>query len=99
MHKKISYLKATNGTRLETYEEIEGELVSFYKDLLTKPNLNRVESINQVAHHILRLIMVEQNEVLLKEITLQELEIVVGKMVEGKAPGPDGFTIIFFHYC
>ena len=29
---------------------------------------------------------------------MQELEEVVNQMALGKAPGPDGFTSIFFHY-
>ena len=35
---------------------------------------------------------------LMKHIYLIEVEEVVFKMTEGKAPCPDGFTINFFHF-
>ena len=35
---------------------------------------------------------------LMKSISLQEVEEVVFQMKEGTAPGPNGFTINFFHY-
>ena len=33
----ICYLKAENGTGLEERKEIEGELVSYYKEILEEP--------------------------------------------------------------
>ena len=30
---------------------------------------------------------------------MQEVEAIVEKMVDGTSPGPDGFTIEFFHDC
>ena len=35
----------------------------------------------------------------MQPITIQEVEAAVEKMVDGTFPGPDGFTIDFFHHC
>jgi hypothetical protein len=41
----------------------------------------------------------EQNINLNKPITKEEIDQVVQEMPNGKAPGPDGFTVEFFKAC
>ena len=41
----------------------------------------------------------EHNHSLMQPISMQEFEVEVEQMVDGTSPGPDGFTIDFFHHC
>ena len=41
MHNKISILKDQNGYRMETHEDIEQELLDYFKDILKEPNDHR----------------------------------------------------------
>lgn len=54
-------------------------------------------TINKLLKNIPRIIIEEHNSLLIKPISFQEVEEAVQQMKEGKAPGPDGFTSIFFH--
>eukprot|EP00253_Pinus_taeda_P023191 PITA_23191 len=63
-----------------------------------EPNINRDEAIDSITRHIPRLITEEENTLLLKPISLQEVEIVVNSLKAGKAPGPDGFTSNFYQH-
>lgn len=87
------------GNTPEKQEDIEQELVNFCKDLLTEPNPNWQKDIDKVTKHIPKLINDEQNNTLMQPITIQELEMAVNQMEDGKSPGPNGFTIDFFHHC
>ena len=35
----------------------------------------------------------------MQPISLQEVEVAMEQMADGTSPGPDGFTIDFFHHC
>eukprot|EP00253_Pinus_taeda_P007787 PITA_07787 len=63
-----------------------------------EPNANRTETIEGITRHIPRLITEEQNSLLIKPVSLQEVETAANSLKAGKAPGPDGFTSNFFHY-
>jgi len=99
MHNKIYYLKKQYGTLLETHKEIETELVSYYEDLFKVENRSRGDAIQWVANHIPILVTDQHNASRMHPISLQEVECVVMQMKEGTTPGPDGFTINFFHSC
>jgi hypothetical protein len=95
-HNRIFSLKATNGECLFKHEEMEQELTTHFKDLLTEPIPNRLTAIQKITQHIPQLITREHNLALLREVTLQEVEEVVLHLPKNKAPGPDGFTSEFF---
>jgi len=80
MHNRINALKKIDGTRVETHKDIEKELVSFYKYLLSENNISRDASINQVVNHIPSLITKEHIETLIQPITLQEVEVVFNQI-------------------
>ena len=73
-HNRIFSLKATNGEHLIKHEGMERELVTHFKDLLTKPLPNRQAAIQNITTHIPRVITQEQNLAQLREVTLQEVE-------------------------
>ena len=98
MHNKITSLITNNRSIIEKNEDIKQELVSFYHNLLTKSTPNRVEAIHLVTEHIPRIITEDQNNTLMRHITLQEVEPVIDEMANGKVPRTSGFIIIFFHH-
>lgn len=44
-----------------------------------------------------KLITEEHNQLLLRPVMPQEVDLAMTQLKEGKAPGPDGFTMNFFH--
>ena len=65
---------------------------------MTKPRQERSGDIDKITRHVPSLITQDQNELLMKPISLVEVEEVVFQMASGKAPGLDGFIVSFFHH-
>eukprot|EP00253_Pinus_taeda_P030654 PITA_30654 len=98
MHNQISQVTNAQGDKLETQEDIEKEFLNYFKDMCQEPNINRDEAINNISRNIPRLVSEDQNTLLLKPISLQEVESAAKSLKAGKAPGPDGFSSNFFHH-
>eukprot|EP00253_Pinus_taeda_P036183 PITA_36183 len=98
MRNQISQVINAQGEKVETQEGIEQEFIHYIREMSKEPNINRAEAIESITRHIPRLITEEQNTLLLKPISLQEVETAVNSLKAGKAPGPDGFTSNFFQY-
>lgn len=98
MSNHISYVNNEQGTKIETHEGIEQEFLNYFKKMNQEPNINRTEMIDKIIRHIPRLITEDHNTLLLKPISLQEVETTVNLLKAGKAPGPDGFTSNFFQH-
>eukprot|EP00253_Pinus_taeda_P009198 PITA_09198 len=98
MKNHISQVINDQGEKVETQEEIAQEFLQYFKQMSQEPNINRAEAIESITRHIPRLITEEQNTLLLKPISLQEVETAANSLKAGKAPGPDGFTSNFFHH-
>jgi len=98
MINQISYVNSEQGIKIETHEGIEQEFLNYFKKMNQEPNINRKEVIDKIIRHIHRLITEDHNTLLLKPISLQEVETVVNQLKAGKAPGPDRFTSNFFQH-
>ena len=98
MHNNINFLQNQAGERLEEHQAIEAELTTHFKMVLQEDRLDRQTAINKILPHIPKLISEEHNQLLLRPVSLLEVEQVVAQNKEGKAPGPDGFTACFFHH-
>ena len=81
---------------METREEIETTLNQHFKDIMPDPRKDITGDIDQITRHIPSLISQEHNELLMKSISLVEVEEAVFHMAEGKSPSPNGFTMNFF---
>jgi hypothetical protein len=97
--KKGGTKQDAKGNTIREHTQIIEELNTYYKDLLTKTNRDRTTAIRRVTRHIPSLVALEQNEVLMRPITQEEVDHVVKGMPLEKAPGPDGFTTDLFHHC
>ena len=78
---------------------MEEVLISYYDNLLSEEIMDRGEAQQKVISYIPSLVTEDQNFMLMRVITLWEVETTVSQMKEDKAPGPDGFTVNFFHAC
>ena len=87
-----------DGSRIETHGEIEEELTHYFAKILNEDIQDRERDIAQITRLIPPSVTREVNEMLVKPVTLQEVEEAVNQMALGKSPGPDGFTSNFFHY-
>jgi hypothetical protein len=95
----ITKLEDDQGNTLLTHQEITNEMTDFYKDLLSEPLVDHTLAIERVTQNIPALISLEQNTTLMRPITQAKVDQAIQDLPKGKAPGLDGFTTYFFHYC
>lgn len=98
MINQISYVNNEQGTKIETHEGIEQEFLNYFKKMNQEPIINRTKDIDKIIRHIRRLITEDHNTLLLKPISLQEVEMAVNQLKTGNAPGLDRFTSNFFQH-
>jgi hypothetical protein len=96
---KITHLITEEGETLHSHADMETNLVEYFQDLLTEPIPDRREAINKITWHVPALVTQEQNATLLRPFTIEEVDQALQDTPKCKAPGPDGFTSNFFHYC
>lgn len=87
------------GQIVEKQNELEQHLVQFYLELLHETEEDRGGDIVAITRHIPKLVTLEYNIMLMRQIEKTEVEEAIFQMEKGKAPGPDGFTIHFFQSC
>ena len=95
---RILKLKKMEGVWIELRCKIEEELNHYFAKILNEYLQDRERDIAHITGLISPLVTREDNEMLVKLVTLQEVEEAVNQMALGKAPGSDGFTSNFFHY-
>jgi hypothetical protein len=98
-HNKILKIRDQDGIERESHQEIENTLVNHFQGIAQEPNQDRSEAIQRIIQHIPKLVTEDQNVGLSKPIAKEEIDQVVQEMPNGKAPGPDGFTVEFFKAC
>jgi len=89
-------MKNEQGTPLQTHQDISALFINHFSHIALELNINREEAIRDIMTSIPKLITKDQNKSLNHPITMEEVEEVVQDMPNGKAPGPDGFTINFY---
>lgn len=97
MINQITHVHNEQGEKIETHEGIEKEFINYFKNAHQEPDVDRIPAIQQIVQNIPKVITEEHNSLLIKPISLKEVEEAVQHMKEGKVPGPDGFTANFFH--
>jgi hypothetical protein len=95
----ITQLVMEQGQILQAHEDLEQELVSYYQNLLVEPPGDRSSDIDKITQNIPHLITQEKNDALTRPIMIEEVDLALQDTPEGKSPGPDGFTMDFFHFC
>lgn len=97
MHNNIAFINNSQGSILEKHEYIEKEFKDYFEEAFKEQPGSRSSAIKSVTQHIPKIITEDQNQNLLKQVTMQEVEEAMAQLKDGKAPGPDGFTSNFFH--
>lgn len=82
---------------LEKHEDVEHELLTYFKQVHQKSQIDRLPAIEKITKNIPKNITEEHNQLLLRSISLQEVENVMWQLKEGKAPDPNDFTSNFLH--
>jgi hypothetical protein len=96
---RITHLVSDEGETLYSHADLETNLVDYFQDLLTEPIPDRQAAINKITRNIPSLVTQEKNVALLRPFTIEEVDQAMQDTPKCKAPGPDGFTSDFFHYC
>ena len=98
MQNRIPHITTQQGAKVEQQEEIEQVLLDHFQSIQQEDHtIDRQLAIDQISQLIPKLVTDEHNKMLLRPVTLQEVEFAVTQMKDGKAPRPDGFTSNFFH--
>ena len=84
-------LKKEDGSIVESQEELETTLSSFFSKLLQEPERDREEVQREVLSHIPKIITEDHNQILKKAIEMVEVENAVKQMAKDKAPWPRWF--------
>jgi ATP phosphoribosyltransferase len=98
-HNKILKIQDQDGIERESHKEIENILENRLHGIAQEPNQGRMEVIQRITRHIPRLVTEEQSINLNKPISKEEIDQVVQKMPNEKAPHPNGFTVEFSKSC
>ena len=94
----IQKLQKMDGSWIETRREIEDELTHHFLEILQEDDHDRGIDIANITRLIPSSVTRENNEMLIKPVTMQEVEEAINQMALGKSPGPNGFTSNFFHH-
>eukprot|EP00253_Pinus_taeda_P028234 PITA_28234 len=65
MHNNIPFIQNRSGAKVEAHEEIEKELLNHFKQILTEDGGDRRQAIQKITNNIPKIIMEEQNELLM----------------------------------
>ena len=98
----FSIVDHNSGKIINEEAEIKKVGVNFFKDLLAPRNKDDSSSEDQLSvflDAIPNMISEEDNNRLMKPFTMEEIWEVVKSFPPDKAPGPDGFTALFFQKC
>lgn len=90
---KILRIQDTNGAWLETDKDISNHFSEYFSDLYTS---NGPQEWEEVLDFVDTLVTSEMNDKLTAEVTIQEVKEAVFDLGATKAPGPDGFSGIFY---
>eukprot|EP00253_Pinus_taeda_P012529 PITA_12529 len=95
---KLKHLKSQiKRWNQETFGNIFQEFLRHFKKVHQDPLIDRRPAIEKITQNVPKIITEEHNELLLRPILPQEVDVAIHQPKEGKAPGPDGFTTTFFH--
>lgn len=90
---KLNYLKC-DGLLLQDSEQIKQHVVGFFESLYSTPNTT--VSNDLIESVIPKLVTEADNNMLTSIPSFAEIKEVVFRMCPNSAPGPDGFTGLFY---
>ena len=97
MHNTISFIQNQEEDRVENHAEIEEDFIHHFQAVHQEPQIDRQLAIERITKNVPKIITKEHNQLLLRPVSPQEVDLAMKQLKEGKAPGPNGFTTTFFH--
>ena len=98
-NKRILALKNQEGHLIHSQEELETELTNYFNSLLKEPRNDQDQDIKKITKNIPKILTEDHNKMLIRKVSLQEVEDMIMGMHNGKSPGLNGFTIDFYKAC
>jgi hypothetical protein len=90
---------SSDGQRLDNFEQVKEATSQHFETLYQQPNEEGLnEDIQVMLNNIPNIVSEHDNSQLVKEIIEEEIAKAVWDMDPDKAPGPDGFSIRFYHF-
>ncbi|KAK4254647.1 hypothetical protein QN277_010000 [Acacia crassicarpa] len=93
LRNKVLRLKGEDGVWLEEKNDINGAFSEFYMKLFTAGGSRPLE---QVLSYVDKVVTDADNESLMNPVSSQEIEDAVFQLGTNKAPGPDGYSALFY---
>lgn len=93
---KILSLVTAEGLWLDKPEEVQHEIIQFYKGLLGTKFLQSQDARASLQQIIQRKVLVQMCGELVKPVLVEEITAALKAIKGDKAPGPDGFSSSFF---
>ncbi|KAK4263572.1 hypothetical protein QN277_028965 [Acacia crassicarpa] len=94
LRNKVLRLKNERGIWLEERREINEAFNTFYQKLFSSVGSRQME---QAVSYVSKMVTEEENASLMRPVTNQEIEESVFQVGAHKAPGPDGYSAVFYH--
>jgi len=91
----IELIKAKGGQLVTNVEDIQIEVIFFFKKLLVAKGASDIRDMNSLLDNIPWLVKDEDNLMLMAPTTKQEVKCVALQLHPDKTPGPDGFLACF----
>lgn len=82
---------------MENHVEIDQEFINHFQEVHKEAQIDRHPAIERITQNMPKIVTEEHNQLLLRLVMPQEVDMAMKQLKEGKAPGPDGFTTTFFH--
>lgn len=96
---RVVSVSREDGTRLDKPEEVKEEIVGFFQNLLSATPGRPGIDIDTLSRALPKRLPPDLCEALASEVSADEVRDVLFSLKDGKAPGPDGITALFFkHY-
>ncbi|KAL6218754.1 hypothetical protein ACLB2K_011963 [Fragaria x ananassa] len=88
-HKKILQIKDNDGEWLLEERQIVNHLNNFFREMY---QASTMEHVDEVLGFVNKVVTQEMNDILLADISLDEIKEAVFSLGPQKAPSPDGFS-------
>lgn len=96
--KRMNILQRANGSHITDQHLIETEVMDFYNNLMGKSD-QHIQHIDVEAMRMGNQIKVKKREMLVKQVTMKEIEDALKGMGDLKAPGLDCYDATFYKSC
>jgi hypothetical protein len=93
----VTSITSNTGQQLDTFDQVKEEAFHHFNNLYQQPSSEETNAdVLDMLANIPSVVSEHENNQLVKDITEEEIAKAVWSMDPDKAPGPDGFPIIFY---